>query len=183
MYKHGPPSSLSVDHELNRGPMKTFLLTQKIRFNLHPARRHNKISHIERRYATLRKILEKLNRDRSGEDSSELVSCGTFLRNLFSGSKLASCFEQVRAYTSAVLGLPQSFVPRQLLDAHKEQKDARALESTLRARQPHTVPKTSLPPGSEIWFFHRSSNNNEPNRWLRPKVIKATGHIIYARRT
>ena len=124
-----------------------------------------------------------MNRDWSNEDANELLSRGIFLRNLFSGSKLASSFEQVRGYTPAVLGLPQTFVPQQLLDAHKEQEATRALERTLRARRPHTVTRTALPPGTEIWFYHHSSKNNEPNCWLRAKVIKATEHIVYARRT
>ena len=44
-----------------------------------------------------------------------------FLRNLFSRSRLASLFEQVRVYTPAVAGLPQIFVPKEIIDAHKEE--------------------------------------------------------------
>ena len=181
--KHGPPASFSADYELNKEPIKKLLAMHSIMFNPRPARRHNKIGHVERKNGTLRTVLHKLNLERSSADAETIVARAVFLSNLFSGSRLASSFEQVRGYTPAVAGLPQTFVPKEIIDAHKEQVAIRTLERLLRSKRPHTVKRSALPPGTEIWYFHKSSKQNERDQWLPAKVVEAKEHIIMARRT
>ena len=147
---HGAPQSLSADDAYDKRNMHAFLLQHDIQYKPRPARRQNKLSHVERTNGTLKTILAKLNTDFSQADSMTLLSRATFLSNMFSGPKTLSSFQLSKGYSPSILGMPSTKITNELLEAHKEQTAVRALQILLDTRNPRTVPQEHLQPGRTI---------------------------------
>lgn len=157
--RHGAPKRFSADSEFTKGPLKRFLATHNVDLAERPVRRHNKTGIVERKHRTIKLVLERLQYDHSTVSDSVLLARATFLSNVFCGSSILSAFELVRGYTPALLGASSSLVSPTLLDAYKDQQCVRALQRLLRSRQPHTIRAESLPPGTPIYYYYKSSKH------------------------
>ena len=183
IYHHGAPEAISADDEFNRAPLQQFLNVHNISFKPRPTRRHNKTGIVERKNATVKAILSKLN-DESSEASVEvLIKRAAFLSNLFSGSRLLSSFELVRGYLPSVVGLPSSLVTQELLDAHKEQTAIRKMQRLLHSRAHHSHQPELFNSGDNVWVFYNSSKQNEAAEWIKATVITACPHYLEVRRS
>lgn len=183
--RHGSPSTLSAGDEMNNTVLQKFLTSHNIIFNARPTgpQRHNKIGIVERKNGKIKRILERIESENTNADKETILSRAVLLSNMFSGSKILSSFELARGYSPSLLGIPQTIVKPELLEAHKEQIAIRALEKLLKSRKPNTVPQHVLSPGTSIWAFHKTSKQNEKPSWVRATVTKVTPHVVYARRS
>ena len=150
IYRHGAPSNVSADPELDNVPLKTFFKRHSITYKPRPAQRHNKVGIFERKNETFKRILAKLDCEQSSAPSTTIFARAVFLSNLFSGSKLLSSFELARGYLPSVLGLPQVMITTEILQAYKEQIATRALQRLLSSHTPHNVLREALKPGTII---------------------------------
>lgn len=181
IYRHGAPRTFASDFEFQSNAMKLFLSAHDIELRERPVRRHNKTGVVERKNLTLKRILERLQLDKCSANDSTILARATFLSNIFSGSRLLSSFELVRGYTPSVLGLPKSSVTPELLEAYKEQVATRALQRLLSVRAPSTIPPADLEPGTEVFYFYKSSKQSEPVEWRPGVVISAETHLVRLR--
>lgn len=170
--RHGAPKCVSGDDEFNRRPFRSFLDSHGATFRPRPARRHNKVGIVERKHGTLKRILEKLQFEQSSADITQLLSLATFLSNIFSGSRTMSAFELVRGYHPSILGVPPKHVSEELVSAYREQESVRALQRLLRARAPSTIPPSCLQPGTSVYFYYKSSKQNEADEWKTGQVTR-----------
>ena len=183
IYKHGAPGAISADDEFNCATLQQFLQVHNIQFMPRPTRRHNKTGIVERKNATIKTILAKLNDEKSNSSADTLLKRTAFLSNMFSGSKLLSSFELVRGYRPSVVGLPQTIVTQELLDAHKQQVATRRLQRLLHSRAHHSHQPDLFNPGDSVWVFYKTSKQNEAVEWIAATVIKAHLHFLEVRRS
>lgn len=181
--RHGASKKLSADDEYHRNKLTTFLNSQDIEFKPRSARRHNKVGIVERKNGILKNIIHKLDADLTTASIDTIVACATFLSNLFSGSRLLSSFQLVRGYSPATLGLPNTQVTEELLDAHKEQVSTRALQRLLHSRKPNSPAPDLFKPGDDVWIFCLSTEQNEKVEWIKAKVVKPEQHYLVAGRS
>lgn len=60
---HGAQSNFSAESELTKDRMRSFLVSHRMTVKLRPARRHEKTGIVERKYCTIKNILERLQND------------------------------------------------------------------------------------------------------------------------
>jgi len=179
--RHGAPVSVSRDPEFNRAPFRDLLDLHGVSFDARPARRHNKVGSVERKNSVIKLILQRLSMDCPGLTVSSLIARAVFLSNLFSGSRIASSFEQARGYTPGICSLPPSIVPPELIAAHREQIANRALHRLLSAKAPNALNAEALQHGMRIWAFLKSGDKG--GEWESLIVNKPLPHYVVARRT
>lgn len=176
--RHGAPTRFASDYEFQTTPMRRFLTSHNIYLDERPVRRHNKSGTVERNHLTIKRVLERIQFDESSATDAALMARATFLSNVFSGSRKLSSFEIVKGYTLSILGLPPSLVSADLLEAYKDQAATRALQRLLSSRAPSTIPPSSLPPGTRVFFFFKSSKQCDPIEWRPATVISAEPHLV-----
>lgn len=162
--RHGAPVSISADDELYatlKRDLKSFMAARHILYKPRPVRRHNKVGIAERKHGTLKRILQRLQQDRTGADDATVLSRATFMSNMFAGSHLLSSFELARGFSPCVLGIPARTVTDELLESHKDQQAMRALQRLMRARPIPKMPPNNLKVGDPVFFYYKSSKNNE----------------------
>lgn len=181
--RHVAPENISADDEYHRRKLTTFLDAHDIKFEARPSRRHNKVGIVERKNGTLKQIIRRLDADVTTADARTIVNRATFLWNLFSGSRLLSSFELVRGYSPSVLGLPKTEVSDQLFQVHTEQTSTRALQRLVKSRAHETPPLHIFKPGSPVWIYYNSSQQNEKSECVLAKVVQAEQHFLLARKS
>lgn len=172
--RHGAPDSISADDELDatqKKNLKTFLSSRHISFKPRPVRRHNKVGIAERKHGTLKRVLEKLQFDRTDAEDETILSRATFLSNVFAGSHMLSSFELARGFSPSMLGIPARLVTAELLSAHREQQATRALQRLMHARPIPDAPPPNLTAGNPIFFYYKSSKNNENDEWKSGRIL------------
>ena len=174
--RHGAPGTISGDQEFNKGAFKRLLKAHDILFEARPARRHNKVGSVERNNAVLRVILDRIAQDCDELTVSSVIARASFLSNLFSGSKLASSFEQARGYTPGICGLRGALVSPELIRAHEERVAQRALHRLLSSKSPKVLSPHILPKGTKIYALLQKGD------WEPLTVFEAQPHIVLARR-
>ena len=183
IYCNGAPDAVSADDEYNCVALRQFLHIHNIVFKPRPTRRHNKTGIVERKNATVKAILNKLDDEQSNADTETLLKRGGFLSNMFSGNKLLSSFELVRGYRPSILGLPRTIVTEEILEAHKQQVATRKLQRLLNSKA-HQSPQPQLfSPGDSVWVFYKTSKQNEDVEWISATVIAAHPHFLEVRRS
>lgn len=178
VHRHGAPQSFSADSEFTKHAMKLFLKCHNIKLNERPVRRHNKTGIIERKNRTIKTILERLEKDMSFSSHELILSRATFLSNMFSGSTILSSFELARGYKPAILGVHSKLVSQDLLEAYKDQVVTRAIQRLLKSRTPRTVTPQMLPAGTDVFYFYKSSKQNEPVEWKPGKIHSTHPHFV-----
>lgn len=180
--KHGTPKHGSADDEFNRAALRRFSVNHGIEFHPRPTRRHNKVGFVERKNGTIKNIVQRLANDNSTATPDTISSSATFLSNMFSGSRVLSSFQLVRGYQPSILGIPNSEVSQELLDAHKEQMATHAQQKVLRSRTPNTPTPDFFQPSDDVWVWYASSKNNEKDEWIRAQVVQTHKHYLEVRR-
>ena len=183
IYRHGAPCAISADDEFNCVALQQFLRVHNIQFMPRPTRRYNKTGIVERKNATVKSILYKLNDELCQATPDTLLKRATFLSNMFSGNQTLSSFELVRGYRPSVVGLPRNIVTQELLDAHKEQVATRKLQRLLNSRNYNSHRPDLFNAGDRVWVFYRTSKQNEAVEWIAATVIAAYTHYLEVRRT
>lgn len=145
--------------------------------------RHNKTGIVERKNATIKAILSKLNNESSEASVETLVRRAAFLSNLFSGNRVLSSFELVRGYRPSIVGLPSNLVTQELLDARKEQTPTRKSQRLLQSRAHHSHHPDLFNSGDSVWVFNKTSKQNEAAEWIKATVITAHAHYLEVRRS
>ena len=181
--QHGAPRAVSADDEFNCVALQQFLRAHNIEFKPRPTRRHNKTGIVERKNATIKAILGKLDDELSDATANTLLKRATFFSNMFSGSHILSSFELVRGYRPSVVGLPCNSVTQELLDAHKEQVATRKLQRLLKSRNHHCHQPDLFIAGDRVWVFYKTSKQNEAVEWIAATVVAAHPHYLEVRRT
>lgn len=177
--RHGAPRFMSGDDEFDGTKKKklgAFLESRNIGMKARPVRRHNKLGIVERKHATIKRILERLQLDKSETSDSILLSRAVFFSNCFCGSHLLSSFQLAKGYAPSLLGLPARIIDNELLQAHKEQQAVRALQRVARTRSANENPHYN--PGDHVYFFYRSSKQNEQDEWKRGIVKSSERYYV-----
>lgn len=186
--RHGTPVAISADDELDattKRDLKSFMESRHILFKPRPVRRHNKIGIAERKHGTLNRILEKLQHDRTDAEAATILSRATFMSNMFAGSHILSAFELARGFSPSVLGIPARIVTSELLQAHKDQQATRALQRLMRSRPIPDMPPNNLRVEEPVFFYYKSSKNNERDEWKSGRIHSLKQHyaIIQSEQT
>lgn len=77
--------------------------------------------------------------------TAELLSKAKFLTNTLRGNSKLSSFELARGYQPAIIGLPQTNVSKDLLNAYHKQIDHRGICKLLESRSPKLIKPSLLP--------------------------------------
>lgn len=179
IFHHGAPAKLSADDEFNRRPIVAALTERSIEFHPRPPRRHNKVGIIERKNQTLKRIVERLQLDEQCTDSpSKVLAKAVFLSNAFAGSRTLSAFQLARGYCPTIVGNPSYKICDEMVEAHKQQMAARALNRLLRSRNHGGIDPSSIKPGDEILYFYESSIQSEKKEWKSGTVIHVLPHYV-----
>lgn len=133
---------------------------------------------LERKQSPVETIRERLQHDNSTVSDSLLLSRATFLSNLFPGSRHLSSFELARGYKPALLGIGSRVVTTELHSAYKQQSMTRAISEILGSRSPSTTARSCLSPNTEIYYFYKSSKQNEADKWKAGTVISAEPYYV-----
>lgn len=107
-----------------------------------------------------------------------LLSRATFLSNIFSGSNVLSSFELMQGYKPAILGLSSEVVTADLMEAYKDQATFRALHRLMKSGNPQDLPPSCLLPGTEIFYYFKTSRQNIPVEWETGKEILAHSYFV-----
>ena len=177
LLRHGAPSEFSSDAEFDKAPMRRFLASHSIERKSRPVRRHNKTGIVERKNRTLKGVLERLQHDDTEASPELILDRAVFFSNIFAGSKLLSSFQLARGFAPSFLGMPSTVVSPTVFEAAKQQTAARALTRLLHSRAPSTVPPSCLRPGTLVWFYYKSTKNNEKDEWRPGSIIYAAPHL------
>ena len=110
-----------------------------------------------------------------------IVLRAVFLSNMFSGSRTFSSFQLARGYQPSVLGIPSTVVSQELLEEHMEQMATRALQQVLKSHDPHAPRANMFSPGDIFWVWY-AITKNEPNEWVKARVVKPHTHYLERRR-
>ena len=180
---HGAPSTVSGDDAYDKPNFHKFLKQHNITYKPRPARRHNKLGSVERKNQTVKCIIRKLDNEITNADTRTVVARAVFLSNMFSGSKILSSFQLAKGYTPSIIGIPQSHVTTELLQAHKEQAATRALQKLLHAKNPSVLQSDILKPGDPIWVYYETSSKAKKKEWVKASVVQAERHRVLARRS
>lgn len=177
--RHGTPEFVCGDDEFDgtkKRKLGDFLKSRGINLRPRPVRRHNKMGIVERKHATVKRILERLQSDESEATDGVVLSRAVFFSNCFCGNHLLSSFQQAKGYAPSLLGLPTRIVDEGLLEAHREQQAVRAMQRVAQART--TADNPHYKPGDAIYFFYRSSKQNEQDEWKKGTVVTTEQHYV-----
>lgn len=136
---------------------------------------------MERKDQSIKRIIEKIDKENSQDDQHTTIARATFFSNIFSGSTILSSFELVKGYSPSLLGIPTKVISQEILDAHKEQVATRAIQRLLKARSPNTPTAHMLPQGRKIYVFMKPSRGTAV--WTEAEVIDPRDHFVVARRS
>lgn len=161
LYHHGAPGKFSADPEFCRPFMERFLNAHSIELKPRPSRSPAKNGRIERNNGTLKRILSKLSKESITSLPHTLVAKASFLTNLFHGNATLSSFQLARGYSPSILGMPNSDVSQELLDAHIESVAIRAIQKVMRSKVPNVQPHTSFKAGMRVWVFYQTSKQKK----------------------
>jgi hypothetical protein len=184
---HGPPIECSGDPEFDNTTFKACLSKHSIDYKPRPARRHQKTGIVESGHGSIKLMSRRLSLDVAQNFISysrkptfaEIISHATYLRNLLYGSRTLSSFEQARGYQPSVLGLPQFFINKDLIQAHEEQVSRRILTRILRSREPSLLSRSILAPGTPVYFYVRATKTSS---WQSGYVAEALPEYVAVRR-
>eukprot|EP00177_Eucheuma_denticulatum_P007832 GFKZ01014258.1.p1 GENE.GFKZ01014258.1~~GFKZ01014258.1.p1 ORF type:complete len:1202 (-),score=97.36 GFKZ01014258.1:1881-5486(-) len=182
IFRHGAPAALSADDEYNRAPLRSLLNTHYITLKPRPARRHNKTGVAERKIQTIKRIIERLDKETSSCSRDMIVARAIFLSNFFSGSTILSSFQLARGYQPSIIGIPHSIVSQDVLDAHVEQCATRALQRAMKARDPNVDRCAAYKTGDDVWVWYATTAGNQRDEWIRAKVVQAHPHFLEVKR-
>lgn len=171
--RHGAPVSISADDEFNGKKLRRMMRTHDITFKARPTRRHNKTGKVEREIQVVKSIIKRIDHEISFCSAEQILHRAIFFFKLFSGSCILSSFQLARGYQPSVLGIPPSVVPKELLNAHIEQKATRALQRAMLSNAARSVPQYAYRKGDSVWVWYQSSKGNEKDEWV-PGVIQQT---------
>jgi hypothetical protein len=105
VHVHGPPAEVSGYQEFDKGYFQDMLRRHNIAFREQGVRRHNKSGVVERGNGVLKDFVKRLVLDIQSQVAGsattvfivpEIVSQGTYFKNLLVGNKMVSAFEQCR---------------------------------------------------------------------------------------
>lgn len=135
----GAPDTFESDAELQWHPIKSFVSAHRITLRERSFRRKNKTGVVERKNATVKRILEWLQNDDTTASDATLLARATFISSVFYGSKVLGSFELAKGYTPEILGRPRNVVSERLLESYREQFATRALQRLISSRAPSTI--------------------------------------------
>lgn len=107
-----------------------------------------------------------------------IILRATFLANLFTGSHVIRYFQLSRGYQPSLLYIPSNTVSEDLLNTHKSQTAIPALQKVSRSRTPNMFAPTVFIVGNELCFCYKSSNQNEPDEWVRAIIVRIYGYFL-----
>lgn len=76
--QHGAPEAIYADDEYNCTTIRKFLAAHDIRFKTRPSRHHNKTGIVERKDGTLKRMLSKLDDEKSTADIETIIARAAF---------------------------------------------------------------------------------------------------------
>lgn len=180
---HGAPDTLSADDAYDKPEFHQFLKQHGINYKPRPARRHNKLGAVERKNKTIKAIIHRLDCEVTNANAETIIARAVFLSNLFSGSRKLSSFQLAKGYTPSLLGVPNSRISIELLEAHKEQAATRALQTLLNSKNPTHLQRDILKSGDHIWVYFETSSKAKKKGWVKATVVEAQEHRVLARRS
>lgn len=107
--RHGAPCRVSADEEFDvteKNQLGIFLSSLYIKIRLRQVLLHNKVLIAKRKHGTIKRILERLQLEKTEAGDSVVLSRATFLSNFFAGTHLLSVFELDRGFCPSMLGIP-----------------------------------------------------------------------------
>lgn len=183
IYHHGAPKFFSADPEFCRSNMQKFLHSHSIELQARPSRSSSKNGKVERNNGLFKNILSRITKETTRASSNTLVARASFLTNMFHGNSILSSFQLARGYSPSILGIPNSRVTTEILNAYKRTSANRAIHRLLKSHDNHLIHPSSLPPGTKIWVYYNTSAQNDPTRWVRATVAEALPHFVKCRRS
>ena len=96
------------------------------------------------------------------------------MSNLLYGSRIAISFELVRGYIPSIVGLPQSKISDELLQAHQEQCARRALVQVENVRTPKVLSTEELKRDTPVYYLRRVPKPV----WVPAIVRSVEEHIV-----
>lgn len=142
-----------------------------ITFKPKPACRHNKIGPVERKNGLVKNILPSLDHEICDANEHTLLARAAFFSNMYSGSKVLSSFLLARGYSPSIVGIPATYVTRNLLAHHTYVMDTRALQRGTRSRAINAPQPRFFSPGHIIWAYHKTSDSGAKAEWIQTTVV------------
>lgn len=176
---HGFPRKISEDDEFNRAPFRKALEARGIEFKPRPSRRHNKCGIVERNNGTIKRILERLVNAGIDRKPALLIAKACVLSNCLYGTKVLRAFEIARGYATSIVGNLSENIPADILDAHKQQAEVRALNKLLSSRITSTFSGNDIRTGDAVAYYYNSSKGSEPAEWREGRIAKICEHMVY----
>jgi len=182
---YGPPATVSADPEFNNRTFRDDLSVDKTTFEPRAARRHNKTGSVESRHGPLRIMAQRLKKDAEYLHSShgisppaeEILARSTFLCNALRGNSKLSSFELAKGYQPSILGLPQTSVSKEILDAYREQQSKRSISRLLQSKNPSLIKEEALPRQTAVYYFVKDPSGHR-GKWKSGYVFKASEHTV-----
>lgn len=161
----GTTASISFDQEFYNHYFVKTLQKHGMKPKPRSARRHSKIGSLKSGNFALRQIYlcipkhEMHERDKKPTSFTvqEIISRAVLATNLPHVNNRVSSFELARGYTSSNLGLPQTLVDSEFIDANYEQIVSRTLSKILESRSPNSIPSHLLTKGKTRHLLSISS--------------------------
>lgn len=116
--------------------------------------------------------------DDSSATDSALLARAVFFSNIFQGSFTLSSFELVRGNRPSILGSQRRILTEELIELHKNSEYKRALQRMVKARQPNITNSSSLTHDTKMFYFYKSSKQNEPVGWRKGTVVRALDFFV-----
>lgn len=130
----------------------------------------------------MKQIIRRMDKELTNSNADDIVRRAIFMSNFFSGSRLLSSFQLARGYQPSILGIPQTVVPQDLLEAHIEQTSTRALQRAMKTNANNAAQQSTYQAGDQIWVWYESTKGNEHNEWILATVIRTHPHFLEAKR-
>lgn len=99
--RHGAPESVSGDDEFDgteKRKLGLFLESCNIMLRPRPVRRNSTLGILERKHSTVKRILERLQSDKSEATDAVLLSRALFLSNCFGGNHMLCSIQLAKGF-------------------------------------------------------------------------------------
>lgn len=151
-------------------------------FMARSSRRHKKIGTVERKSRFLKTIMNMFSTDISPANIDQIVPRSTFLSHMFSGSRLLSSLQIAKGYQGSFLGILRYIVPKDLLEADKEQSHAPALKTLRRSQAGNNLQPEFSKADSAIRAWKQYTENTEEDGCIAFTVLRASQHFLEAKK-
>lgn len=181
--RHGPPEKFSADPEFCQPLFVKYLTGYNIKVNERPARSSHKNGRVERNNGLFKSIFEKMSKEKTQAGIELIVARASFASNMMFWRSKLTPFQLARGYLPGIVGTPQTILTKELMDAYIRISASRAIDASLKARTPKTIPGSMLKPGDEVYVFYKSTNKSVDIQWVTATVEKVRDHFVECRRS